>query len=250
MNHAPIRHKTSLAPPVENYVPIPKFKYAPNQREIDFAQIVAAGGDLVEALSISSLVTPSESKAATREQLYAMGTRLLSNPAVQERIDYYLQLHKASMNVSAARIQQELAAVSFADFALAFYDEDGPIVSQRNPYYDPDTPGSKEFEDKPSYKAGDPITNPHDLPRHLRAAIKEFKIDKDGVVQVKYHDKLKAVHTLGEMEGHFDESNRAKAPQVNISIGDGRGAPPLKNITPAAAPTPSTATTEEFDCLK
>lgn len=234
--------KESLAPAAESYVPAPKFKYAPNQREIDFAQIVAAGGDMVEALSIASLITAKEKESATRAQLYGMGTRLLSNPAVQERIDYYLVLHKAGMDISAARIQQELAAVSFADFAKAFHEVDGPLVERPDLFSD--NPNATITE--PAYRAGDPITNPHDLPRHLRAAIKEFKIDKDGVVCIKYHDKLKAVHTLGEMEGHFDAANRAKAPQVNISIGDGRGRE-IKNITPAE-PSPQPA--KEFDCLK
>lgn len=182
-----------FAPAAENYIPAPKFKYAPNQKEIDFSQIIASGGDLVDALSIASLITAEEKEAATRSQLYAMGTRLLNNPAIQERIDFYLVLHKASMDISAERIQQELAAISFADIAECF-DESG---QQR--------------------------TNIRKIPRHVRAAIKEYFIDKDGIMRVKFHDKLKAVRTLGEMEGHFDEANRAKAPQVNISIGDGKG---------------------------
>jgi len=241
----------TLAPKAENYVPAPKFKYAPNQREIDFAQIVAAGGDMVEALSIASLITQKEKESATRAQLYGMGTRLLSNPAVQERIDYYLLLHRAGMDISAARIQQELAAVSFADFAQAFHKKDGPVVSKKNPHYDSNNPDSKEFEDQYEWRAGDPITNPHHLPRHLRAAIKEWKIDKDGIVCIKYHDKLKAAHTLGEMEGHFDAANRAKAPQVNISIGDGKGRE-MKNVTPEAHRDTSldVGPPYEFDCLK
>ena len=235
----------NFAPRAENYMPEPKFKYAPNQKQIDFAQIIASGGDLVEALSISSLITSQEKEAASRAQLYAMGTRLLSNDAIQERIDYYLMLHKASMNVSVERIQQELASCSFADFAQVFHDTDGPIVSKRNPYYDSENPGSKEFTEEPEWRAGDPIRNPHHIPRHVRASIKEFHIDKDGIVKIKFHDKIKAVKTLGEMEGHFDEANRAKAPQINVSIGDGKGMEKPReviDITPAAP--------EPVDCLK
>lgn len=206
----------SFAPPAENYLPAPRFKYSPNQREIDFAQIIASGGDLVEALSISSLITADEREAATRPQLYAMGTRLLNNPAIQERIDFYLVLHKASMDISAERIQQELAAVSFADIAECFDDQ------------------------------GQQRTNIRQIPRHVRAAIKEYFIDKDGVMRVKFHDKLKAVKTLGEMEGHFDEANRAKAPQVNISIGDGKGLMGKSDIIDIT-PEPDNP---DLDCLK
>jgi hypothetical protein len=216
----------TFAPRAENYLPEPKFKYAPNQKQIDFAQIIASGGDLVDALSISSLITAQEKEVASRSQLYAMGTRLLSNPAVQERIDYYLLLHKASMSISAERIQQELAAVSFSDFAQVHHKEDGPLVERKNLYHDPEDPNSKETFTEPEWRAGDPIRNPHHIPRHVRAAIKEFHIDKDGIVKVKFHDKLKAKKMLAEMEGYMDESNRAKAPNINISIGDGRGMEP------------------------
>ena len=196
-----------LAPRAENYLPAPKFTYAPNQRVIEFAQIVASGGDLVEALSVSSRITAEEREVATRAQLYAMGTRLLNNPAIQERIDYYLILHKASMSISVERIQQELASIGFSDIAECF-DEHG---RQR--------------------------TNIKEIPRHIRAAIKEYHIDKDGIMRVKLHDKLKGIQMLGDLEGHFDEANRAKAVQVNVSIGDGKGVAPTRtreiiDITP------------------
>ncbi|MCK5132072.1 MAG: terminase small subunit [Candidatus Sabulitectum sp.] len=236
----------SFAPAAENYLPTPQFKYSPNQREIDFAQIIASGGDLIEALSIASLVTAEEREKSTRPQLYAMGTRLLNNPAIQERIDFYAILHKASMDISVERIQQELAACSFSDFAQVFHKEDGPIVQKKNPFHDPEDPESEELLLEPEWLAGEPIKNPHHLPRHIRAAIKEWGFDKDGVMKVKFHDKLKAVKTLGEMEGHFDESNRAKATQVNISIGDGRGTEKAREIIDV---TPERER-PELDCLE
>lgn len=232
---------TGFAPRSENYLPEPKFKFAPNQKQIDFAQIIASGGDLVDALSISSMITEQEKTAASRAQLYAMGTRLLSNPAVQERIDYYLMLHKASMNISAERIQQELAACSFSDFAQVFHSSDGPMVTRTNPFHDPKDPNSQPSVTEPEWRAGEAISNPHHIPRHIRASIKEFYIDKDGIVRIKFHDKLKAVKTLGEMEGHFDESNRAKAPNINISIGDGRGAEKPREVIDV--------TPQKIDCL-
>lgn len=243
----------NLAPTAESYVKEPKFRFAPNQKEIDFAQIVASGGDMVEALKISSMVSSAEYAAASREQLYAMGTRLLSSPSVQERLDYYLQLHKAGMNISAERIQQELASVSFADFAQLFHPEDGPIVDTPNEFYDlsmPESPNNQKYVRRAEWKAGDPITNPHDLPRHLRAAVKEWKIDKEGVLVCKFHDKLKSSQMLGDMQGLFDEANRSKATQVNISIGDGGGGPRTINVADPQPRPIIDITPKQPDCLK
>jgi hypothetical protein len=148
-----------------------------------------------------------------------MGTRLLSSPAIQERIDYFLVLHRASMAVSVERLQQELSSVAFSDFALLYHPVDGPLVP--DPFHPIDDPSPPRLI--PSYRAGDPIRNPHDLPRHLRAAIKEWGYDKDGCLKAKLHDKLKAGQMLGDLQGYFAEADRAKAPQINISIGDGQG---------------------------
>lgn len=210
---------TTFAPKAEIYLPTPKFKYAPPAKEIDFAQLVAAGKPPVEALLLTGLVSKAEAVVATRAQLYGMGTRLLSSPAIQERIDYFLVLHKASMTVSVERLQQELAAVSFSDFALLFHPEDGPL--QPDPFHPINDPSPPRMV--PSHRAGDPIRNPHDLPRHIRAAVKEWGYDKDGCLKAKFHDKLKAGQMLGDLQGYFAEADRAKAPQINISIGDGLG---------------------------
>jgi hypothetical protein len=213
----------NLAPRAEVYLPAPKFEYAPEQKQIDFAQIVASGGDLTEALSISSLITVQEKASTPRAKLYAMACRLLNNPAIQERVEYYTMLHKAGMNISAERIKQELTACSFSDFACIFHDKDGPLYRREKLYPPEDAEGEDLFEWVHEWRAGDPIRNPHHIPRYIRAAVKSFHIDKDGVVKVKFYDKLKAARLLGDMEGHFDEANRAKAAQINISIGDGKG---------------------------
>jgi hypothetical protein len=217
------QHEDGFAPIAENYLPAPRFKYAPNQKQTDFAQIVAAGGDLTEALAISSLITSQEKENTSRDRLYAMACRLLNNPAIQERLEYYIMLHKAGMNISAERIRQELAACSFSDFAKVFHTKDGPTVRQLRLYPPEGASGDDLYETVYEWKAGDPITNPHHIPRYIRAAIQSFHIDKDGIVKVKFYDKLKASRLLGDLEGHFDEANRAKAAQINISIGDGKG---------------------------
>jgi hypothetical protein len=188
MDHPMVQQQ--LAPYAESYAPAePEFQFTPTQREKDFALLVASGAAPTEALSACGIVSEADTLNLPRAQLYRMATRLLSSEAVQERIDYYRILHNHNLSVTADRLRQELAAISFADIAEAF---------------DPGT--------------GQPHTNPHDIPRHLRAAIKEFYIDKDGVTRFKLHDKLKAAQMVGDLEGHFDEANKAKAPQVTINL--------------------------------
>lgn len=182
--------KDQFSPQVETYVGPPKFKHTLTQRNTDFAQLVASGCHPADAIVRASIVTASEAHTTPRNKLYAMASRLMRSEAIQERMDYFAQLHRESMSITAERIHQETAAVAFADVAQAF---------------DHDT--------------GAPITNPHDLPRHLRAAIKEFRVDKDGVVHIKFHDKMKAVQMAGDMAGVFDEARRASAPQVTVNLG-------------------------------
>jgi hypothetical protein len=178
-----------LAPYAESYAPTePAFQFTPTQREIDFAQLVASGAAPVEALIACDIVPEEEANNTPRPLLYRMATRLLTSEAVQERIDYYRQLHNHNISVTADRLRQEAAAIAFADFAHTHTHD------------------------------GRPITNPHEIPRHIRAAIKEWYIDKDGVVRIKFHDKKWAMQMAGDLEGHFDEANRAKAPQVTVNL--------------------------------
>ena len=197
-----------FAPATQCYAPQPQFAYSPSQREIDFAQLVASGADMVDALVHAAVVPFEEAQAADRPSLYRMATRLINTPAVQERIDYYTLLHRQSMSITVERLQQELAAVSFGDFADLFH------------------------------KDGRPITNPHDIPRHARAAVKEFYQDKDGIVRFKTHDKLKGMQMLGDLSGHFNDAHAAKAPQVTIALG---GSETLAiDVTPTPPPTTTT----------
>lgn len=242
-----------FAPQTENYLPEPKFRYTPSAREIDFAQMVASGADVGEALVVASLITEKERQAASSARIRRMAYKLLSTPAIQERLDYYLMLHKASMSITRERIQQEMASVAFSDFAQVFHKEDGPMVERPDIFAEPD-PETGEYPLKlePEYRAGDPIRNPHHIPRHIRAAIKEWRFDKDGCLVCKFHDKLKAASMLAEMEGYMDEANRAKAPQINISIGDGQGAPPPRPVegrTIEASPPENTRTSTDDNRL-
>ena len=61
------------------------------------------------------------------------------------------------------------------------------------------------------------------------------------MLKFKLTDSLKAMQMLGDLNGHFDESNRSKAPQVTVSLG-GSDLPETIDITPNAAD-------DEFSCL-
>ena len=184
----PAPSPNAFAPQAENYLAPPDFKFAATQRQTDFAQLIASGADMGEALLHSSLISSQEANTLERSHLYALATKQLRLPAVQERVDYYRILHQRSMSVTRERIEQELAALAFSDFALAF---------------DP---------------VGLPHTNPHDIPRALRAAIKEWSNDSLKGVKMKFHDKTNALKMLGELQGYFAEADRAKAPRVEINL--------------------------------
>ena len=51
---------TDFAPPTESYLPAPTFQYTPRQREVDFAQLVASGGDLIESLIKAAIIPVDE----------------------------------------------------------------------------------------------------------------------------------------------------------------------------------------------
>jgi hypothetical protein len=193
---------TQLAPKAEGYIQLPRFKFTPKPREIDFAQLVASGSDPVRALILAKIVTEDDVKTLPKAKIYSVAASLIKSEAIQERIQYFAILHRRSMAVTAERILQEGAAIAFADFAEA-YDHDGR-----------------------------PFHNPHNIPRHLRAAIKEYKIDKDGVTHIKFHDKLKAMQLIGDLEGLFDDAHRAKAPQVTINLGGAAAHKPDANTAP------------------
>jgi hypothetical protein len=212
---------TNYAPSAEQYVPTKTFQYAPSQKEDDFAQLVAAQVPHTEALYRSRLITKDEYDKSSRSALYALAARLLSTPAVQERLDHYTELQKASLSIYRERILQERAAVAFADFALL---------------YDPDT--------------GRPITNPHQLPRYIRAALKEWGFDKDGVLKAKMHDKNISLKALEEMGGLYDEANRAKAPQVTVNLSSSHSlvqSAPAAHCTIDITPSPSSSIQSPLD---
>lgn len=167
----------------------PNFEYTLTQKEDDYAQLVAAGGDLVDSLALSSLVTPEEADILPRPRLYSLATRLMKTPAFQERYAFYRKLHAASLAVTVERLQQELASVAFSDFADLYET------------------------------TGEAITNPHNIPRHARAAIKEWYIDPlTNKPRFKMHDKHKAQQLLGDTIGAFNSAYAAQAPVVTVAL--------------------------------
>jgi len=221
-----------LAPATESYLPEPVFEFSPRQREVDFAQLLAAGGDLVESLIKASIVPQNEVQKLTRPQLYKMAANLLKSPAIQERIDHFRTLHQASMDTSADRIKQELASVAFLDPALTQHD--APIIDI-------------ETGEETTQVAN--VRDMRTLPRYVRAAIKEFYIDRDGLPRYKFHDKMKSLQMLADLEGMFKEADQAKAPQISFHLGgetteltsantpQAQSPQPVIDITPPAMPS-------------
>lgn len=193
-----------IAPYMESYIPAPEFKYSPSVKEIDFAQLIGSGCDPVQALIESGIINKDQQGQFNHSQLYARAGRLIASEAVAERIKYYRLLHQQGMDVKLDHLLQEAAAIAHADFAGAFYNET---------IYDE--------EGREIAVPGMAITNPHDMPRHIRAAIKEFYIDKEGVVRIKWHDKMTAMKFIAELQGYYDEFYKNQKVQVNINLGSG-----------------------------
>ena len=220
-----------FAPPTESYLPTPEFHHNPRQREVDFAQLIASGGDPVQSLIKSAIVPAPEATKLTRSELYKLATNLLRSPAVQERIDHFLILHRASMDTSAQRIKQELAAIAFVDPSLAMEDRAIPTPTEDDPDATTTVPTM----------ARDIRT----LPRYVRAAIKEFYVDRDGFPRYKFHDKLKSIQMIADLEGLFNEAHAAKAPTISFNLGGstteiGANGAPVIDITPTVPGLSST----------
>jgi hypothetical protein len=219
-----------FSPPVESYIEVPEFEYAVTQKEEDFAQFIAVGTIPAEAVIRASIISQREAMQMEESTLYKMAARLVRSKGVQERIRHFHKLHKLSMSTTLERMEQELAAIAYADFALLFHPVDGPMEEVRD--YSREEPTA--VIRKPRWLAGDPIKNPHDLPRHIRAAVKEWGWDKDGNLKAKFHSKSKAQQMIGDLNGYFKEAYEAQATQVNITLGDGAGTPASRaiDITP------------------
>lgn len=203
---------TQFAPPTESYIPPPAFEFSATQKETDFAQFISIGTLDGEALLRASIITTKEFNELPEDTLLRMAYKLKRSKGVSERIRYFRILHTSSMSTTLDRMKQEASAITYADFSLLFDDE------------------------------GVPYRNPHDIPRHVRAAIKEWSWDEKGNMRFKFHDKMKSMQMLGDLEGHFDKAHAAKAPQINITLGDGGEAPKTIDVTPTTddtTPTPN-----------
>jgi hypothetical protein len=208
-----------FAPASENYLPTPDFEFSVTQKEDDFARFVAIGTLPTEALALASIITPEEESTTANPTLYRLAANLKKSRGVQERINHYYALHKASMETTVQRIEQELASMAFSDFALLYHPD------------------------------GTPITNPHDLPRYLRAAVKEWSLKSDGTYVFKMHDKTKAVQMISDLGGHFNAAKEAAAPKVTINLGGEPSHQREIDVTPSPT-TPSTATDQIPECLE
>ena len=112
------------------------------------------------------------------ERAAAAGEKLLARPAVQETLRKAWKTRPRVRTVTKNAILQELAAIAFSDFTDYVRVEDGQVL----------------------------ITESRDLDYSRRAAIAGIKDTGKGV-EIKLHDKQKALELLVKYLGLFEETD-------------------------------------------
>lgn len=115
--------------------------------------------------------------------------RVLKNPKVARRIDELRAPALQANEMTVERTIRETACVSFSDPAELF-DDDGNLI---------------------------PI---HKLPRHIRAAIASFKLDKDTgqVTEIKLWDKNSGLDKSMKHLGLFERHNQQKPAALAFEV--------------------------------
>ena len=135
-------------------------------RERRFLEAWLDSGD-PEAAALAAGYSPKRAKAA--------GARLLERPAVQRELRLRQRERPRLRPVSAQDILGELCAIAFSDFTQYVRVEDGAVL----------------------------VTDSRELDYSQRAAIAGIKDTGKGV-EIKLHDKQKALELLAKYLGLFD----------------------------------------------
>ena len=139
------------------------------KREARFAEAYLNTGQ-AEAAALAAGYSPSRAKTA--------GEKLLERPAVKQVISRALQTRPRSFEVTEQTVLRELAAIAFSDFTDYVQVEDGTVR----------------------------ITDSRSLDYSHRAAIAAVKEAGKGV-EIKLHDKQKALELLVKYLGLFEETD-------------------------------------------
>ena len=167
----------------------PVFEFIVPPHEQAFAREMALTGDLYKSFVAS--FSPDDHRNLSPAKVRAKAAHLLSKPRIDERYQYYKTLLASRMDIRSDRILRELASIAFADPA-DYYEADGRT-----------------------------LRNIHTIPSHARATLESFEtgVTRDGnYTKMKLAPKMAALKMLVDIKNMTADSNRDKAPTINIAL--------------------------------
>lgn len=160
------------------------YTYDPDEEK--FAKLVASTADPGHAM-----MQAYPTRCANDRQAVRRGTILAGTPRMAHRIAYYRRLLAMQLDISTTRVMAELAAIATADIA-GIFASDGTVI------------------------------HPAQIPRQLRAAIKEIdvttKAGGETTYKYKFHDKMAALKLLASIKGMDIEARKASAPNLTFNL--------------------------------
>ncbi len=126
----------------------------------------------------------------------AAGTRLLRNVKVEDYLSQKMKAREKRTEITQDKVLKELAKIAFADST-----DIAQVVEKEYQEAKYDSKGNFIENVTQKYKAVN-ITLTEELSDESRAAISQIKQSKDGI-EVKQHDKVKALELIGKHLGMF-----------------------------------------------
>lgn len=127
------------------------------------------------------------------------GRRWRDHADVRRYIAALIRLEALKVSVSRVDLIRELAFIAMLDPAELW----SALEAAPDGDDDPEASSMPEKEDGRQRPALG-FTDIRRLPQRVTRAIKSVKLDKGEVVEITFHDKLKALQTLGEGLGYFN----------------------------------------------
>lgn len=152
-------------------------------------------------------ITQSMIKAGySPKHAHANGYKQLEKIGVKEKIAELMAELAKRNEITADRIVQELAKVAFANTTDFVTVQDIEIEVKKR--------GSRNPVKQIVRRAIVNLTG--DIPLEKQAAIAEIKQTEFGI-SLKVHDKVRALELLGKHVGIFENDNRQKKTEINVS---------------------------------
>ena len=151
----------------------------------------------VKEFCVDLNVTQAAKRAGYSERTaYSIGHELLKKPEIQELVQKERHQIATRNDLTIDRIVKEFQRIGFA-----------------------------QTTDMVTLKGGwVHIKDTDDLTPDQKAAISQIRQNKEGEIEVKFYDKLRALENLGKYLGMFDERithehHNATAPNINVNFG-------------------------------